>query len=308
MHPLRSVTRALLPAAVVAAAAVAAGCSDANGPAGDASRNLTVNVSTLSAGSVAELVGARAMAPSFDRHLSSPGNAHTLVISRAAVTLSRLELALTDSTTCDHDADHDHGGDGRLVFADQGSDDGNGLDGGHGDDDCAQLKSGPLLVELPVDNSVISVLSLQIPPGTYRALEAKVHVVQGADSGGAAFLSAHPQFADASVRVEGTFDGTPFVYTGRVSANLELRFDPLFTVGTTPTDVTVHVSIDRWFTDRNGQLIDPSSANDNGANASLVADNIRRSFHAFEDRDRHGDDGHGDDGFDDGHDDNGGDH
>jgi len=70
----------------------------------------------------------------------------------------------------------------------------------------------------------------------------------------------------------------------------------------------VHVSIDRWFTDRNGELIDPSTANDNGDSASLVADNIRRSFHAFEDRDRHGDDGHGNDGFDDGPNHDGGDH
>ena len=61
----------------------------------------------------------------------------------------------------------------------------------------------------------------------------------------------------------------------------------------------MHVSIDRWFTDRNGNLVDPSTANTGGANEQLVNDNVRRSFHAFEDNDHHGDDGHGDDGFDD---------
>ena len=105
------------------------------------------------------------------------------------------------------------------------------------------------------------------------------------------------EFANASVRVEGTFDGTPFVYSGSPNASLELSFDPPITVGSTATTVTVHVSIDRWFTDRNGNLIDPATANAGGANEKLVSDNVRRSFHAFEDDEHHGDDGHGDDGF-----------
>ena len=67
-------------------------------------------------------------------------------------------------------------------------------------------------------------LTLQLPAGTYRALEAKISPVATSDAGGAAFLSAHPEFANASVRVEGTFDGTPFVYSGSPNASLELGF------------------------------------------------------------------------------------
>jgi hypothetical protein len=301
MHLLRSIIRALVPATVVVAVAFAEACSDANGPNGKASANLTLDIATLSATSIAELVGARAMAPSFDRHVTTPGSAHVLVITRAALSLSRLELSTVDSAACDDDAE-DH--DGRLVAAEEhGSDDGNSAD-----DRCEQLETGPMLVELPVDNSVVSMLSLQIPAGSYAGLEARIHTVQRSDSGGAAFLSAHPEFANASVRVEGTFDGQPFIYTGSNNAKLELRFDPPLAVGSAPTNLTVHVSIDRWFTDRDGALIDPSTANGNGDNASLVADNIRRSFHAFEDRDRNGDDGHGNDGFDDGPSNDGGDH
>ena len=297
----RSIVRALVSATVIVAVEFAAACSDANGPNGKANANLTLNIATLSAASIADMVGARAMAPSFDRQVTTPGGAHVLVITRAAVTLSRLELSTVDSAACDDDAE-DH--DARLVAADEhGSDDGNSAD-----DRCEQLETGPMLVELPVDNSVVSMLSLQIPPGNYEGLEARIHTVQRSDSGGAAFLAAHPEFANASVRVEGTFDGNPFTYTGSDNARLELRFEPPLAVGSTPTNLTVHVSIDRWFTDRDGALIDPSTANANGVNASLVADNIRRSFHAFEDRDRHGDDGHGDDGFDDGQNHDGGDH
>jgi hypothetical protein len=306
MHLIRSIVRALVPATAAVAIVYAAACSDANGPNGKANANLTLNVATLSASSIADLVGARAMAPSFDRHITTPGGAHVLVITRAAVSFSRLELAATDSAACDDDANDDdaNDNDGRLVAAEEhGSDDGNGAD-----DRCEQLETGPMLVELPVDNSVVSMLSLQIPAGTYAGLEARIHTVQRSDSGGTAFLASHPEFANASVRVEGTFDGHPFNYTGTSNARLELHFDPPLAVGSTPTNLTVHVSIDRWFTDRNGALIDPSTANGNGDNASLVADNIQRSFHAFEDHDRHGDDGHGDDGFDDGQQHDGGDH
>jgi hypothetical protein len=231
------------------------------------------------------LVGSGAPAVSLERHVTSPGGTHTLVITSAAVSLTRLELSTLDSAGCAED-DHPE----------------------HDDDRCHELKADPMLVDLPTDNSVVSVLSLQLPAGTYRALEAKIRPVRSDDNGGSAFLTAHPEFANASVRVEGSFDGTPFVYTGAPNASLELTFDPPLTVGSSATTLTVHVSIDRWFTDRSGNLIDPATANAGGANEQLVRDNVRRSFHAFEDNEHHGDDGHGDDGFDDGPgDDHGGD-
>jgi hypothetical protein len=277
MRTLSTIARLILPAFASASLALVAGCSDASGPANGGTTNLSVAVATLTTGSVGQIAGAGAIAPSFDRHVTSSNGTHTLVITRAAVSLSRLELATVDSAGC---ADDDHPE--------------------HDDDRCHELKAGPLLVDLPVDNSLVSLLTLQLPAGTYRALEAKVRKVQTADSGGAAFLAANPQFANASVRVEGTFDGTPFVYSGAANASLELRFDPPLTVGSTATTVTVHVSIDRWFTDGSGNLVDPATANSGRANENLVNDNIRRSFHAFEDNEHHGDDGHGDDGFDDG--------
>ncbi|HEY8794372.1 MAG TPA: hypothetical protein VIM15_05445 [Gemmatimonadaceae bacterium] len=277
MRTLSTIARVILPAFASASLALVAGCSDASGPSNGNASNLSLAVATLTAGSVRQMAGVGAIAPSFDRHVTSTNGAHILVITRAAVSLSRLELATVDSAGC---ADDDHPE--------------------HDDDRCHELKSGPLLVELPVDNSVVSVLTLQLPAGMYRALEAKIRKVQTANSGGAAFLAANPQFVNASVRVEGTFDGTPFVYSGAANASLELRFDPPLAVGSTATTVTVHVNINRWFTDGSGNLVDPATANSGGANENLVSDNIRRSFHAFEDNDRHGDDGHGDDGFDDG--------
>ncbi|MFL5608108.1 MAG: hypothetical protein ACJ8AD_16775 [Gemmatimonadaceae bacterium] len=55
-------------------------------------------------------------------------------------------------------------------------------------------------------------------------------------------------------------------------------------------NVTVSVDLTNWFRTRSGALIDPSTANAGGPNAVLVAENIKRSFHAFRDDDRDGDD------------------
>ena len=283
MLSVRSFARVLLPACALGASVIASACSDANGPGSGSGTNLSIAVATLNAASSGRITGSSAV--SLDRHVTSSGGTHTLVITNASVALRRLELATTDSAGC---ADDDHPG--------------------HDDDRCHELQTGPMLVDLPTDNSVVSVLTLQLPAGTYQALEAKIRPVSANDSGGATFLTAHPEFTNASVRVQGTFDGTPFTYTGSPNASLELAFNPPITVGSTATTVTVHVSIDRWFTDRNGNLIDPSTANVGGANEQLVRDNVRRSFHAFEDDEHHGDDGHGNDGFDDGPgDDHGGD-
>jgi hypothetical protein len=285
MRTTRSIARVLLPACALGAGILVTACSDANGPGNGGGTNLSIAVATLSASSAGRITGAAAPAVSLERHVTSPSGTHTLVITSAAVSLTRLELSTVDSAGC---ADDDHPE--------------------RGDDRCHRLDTGPMLVDLPTDNSVVSVLTLQLPAGTYQALEAKIRPVRSDDNGGSAFLTAHPEFTNASVRVQGTFDGTPFTYTGSPNASLELSFDPPITVGSGATTLTVHVSIDRWFTDRSGNLIDPSTANTGGANEQLVRDNVRRSFHAFEDNEHHGDDGHGDDGFDDGPgDDHGGD-
>jgi hypothetical protein len=284
MFSPRSIARVLLPACALGASTLLGACGDSSGPGNGSGTNLSIAVATLTSSSAGRIAGSGAPTVSLERHVTSPGGTHTLVITSAAVSLSRLELATVDSAGC---ADDDHPE--------------------HDDDRCHELATGPTLVDLPTDNSVVSVLSLQLPAGTYRALEAKIRPVRTDDSGGSAFLTAHPEFANASVRVEGTFDGTPFTYTGSPNASLELRFDPPITVGSTATTVTVHVSIDRWFADGSGNLVDPATANAGGANEQLVRDNVRRSFHAFEDNEHHGDDGHGDDGFDDGQGDGGGD-
>lgn len=254
-----------------------AACSDTSGPAGGSP--LTVSFATLQAsGSTAG-----------DHAPSDAPDTHTLDITSAQIVLDHIELAPT-GLACpdsdDNDANDDHGHDGaRVGPADHGRD--------H-NDECEELAADPVLVDLPVGQSVVTTFNVTVPAGTYTKLEARLSAAQANTAGGAAFLAAHPDLAGVSVRVTGTFDGTPFTYTSRPHSHLEFEFEPPVVVGSSGVNVTVHVNLDRWFRDRNGALVDPATANAGGPNADLVAQNIRHSFRAFRDDHHRGDDGRGD--------------
>lgn len=282
---MRTLNRLMLVVPVLTLAA----CSDAAGPAGGAT--VSLSFATLQAAGTA----------AGDRGPSTAPASHTLVLSSAQIVLDHIELAPA-SATCpdadDNDVASPDGNRSRVSAAD---------DGGDHDDECEEIAKGPVLVDLPVGQSVVTMFDVPVPAGTYTSLEAHLQSAQVNTAVGAAFIAAHPDLAGASVRVTGTFDGTPFTYTGRPHSHLEFGFDPPVVVGTTGVNVTVHVSLDRWFEASTGELVNPATANAGGPNADLVAENIRRSFRAFRDDNRRGDDGVGD-GDGSGNDHSGGDH
>lgn len=184
--------------------------------------------------------------------------ANTIVITKAQVVLAHIELARSAASSC-------------ITTGD--------------DRGCEEMKLDPMLVDLPVTPTVTQELSVTLPAGTYNELEAKIRAPHGGDAGTGAFLAAHPEFAGKSVHVEGTYNGAPFVYDGTAEAEIELAFNPPLTVSAgSPNNATVHVDIASWFKDGSGNVIDPS----NTANASLISDNIKRSFRVFKDDDKNG--------------------
>ncbi len=88
------------------------------------------------------------------------------------------------------------------------------------------------------------------------------------------------------MRVEGTFNGQPFVFTSSVEAEMEFHLEPPMVVDATGANVTVFVDVGSWFRAAGGVLINP--ANLSGTLRSTVEANIRASFEAFGDDDRDG--------------------
>jgi hypothetical protein len=207
---------------------------------------------------------------------SSSSSADALVITKARLVLARLELQRAGGTcTSATESGDDHPS---------------------STESCEELELVPRVIDLAVDGSVVNALSLSAPAGTYSALEAKIRPVDARGSGAAQFLTANPELTNSSVLVEGTFNGKPFTYTGAARAELESAFNPPLVADATGINVTVKVDLTNWFRSTSGALIDPSTANSGGVNASLVASNIARSFTAFRDDDHNGRDDDGRDG------------
>ena len=242
---------------MIACVAVAAtACSDAT--TGGARRPFTVSLTTQAQGAVADRVLA---------DITIALGTNTLVLTKAQVVARRIELAPADAATC-------------AGTAEAGDDDAEVNDG------CAEVETGPVLLDLPLDASTKTNITASVPPGTYRGLELRIGPVSSGNRRSVEFLTAHPDFRSASVRVEGTYNGKAFVFMSPVDARIETLFSAPITVDASSPNVTVAIDLTNWFSDGAGRTLDPS----NSANASRISANIASSFHAFEDDDHDGHD------------------
>jgi hypothetical protein len=258
--------------AIVAAFGTVA-CSDSTSPAAGRPVSVSFSTGTSSGASLARMTD-----PGASRDAATVPAADGLVITKVQLVVARMELeragascTSTEPVGDDEGDEHEH--------------------------DCPELHVAPALVEVPVNGTVVSPFTVNVPAGSYSALEAKIrplHAESEHGRGSSAFLAAHPELNGVSVVVEGTFNGTAFTYKGAPRAEFEREFNPPLVVDK-PLNVTVHLDIASWFRTQSGAVIDPSTANAPGVNAATVAVNIMRSFHAFrdDDRDGHDDDDHG---------------
>lgn len=170
-----------------------------------------------------------------------------------------------------------------------------------GDDDaCEEFSVGLQLVSLPLGDGTDKIITVNVGAGIYDEVEFEIHKPED-DGEDAAFIAAHPQFADISIRVTGTLSRagtrTDFVYTSDLNEEQEIELDPPLDV-TADGDVnlTIRLDIATWFVSGSA-IIDPATANKGGANENVVEDNIKASIDAFHDDDSDGldDDDHGED-------------
>jgi hypothetical protein len=208
------------------------------------------------------------------------GQDDELVIQKVQLVFGKIEL--------------DRTGDADCVAEDESGDD-------HPDEgeECEEVIRNPLLVDVPLDDALHPVINVPLPAGTFRELEARLRPARVTATD---FNAANPNLVGKSVRVEGTFKGTPFVFTSSVNSKLEMEFDPPLVIDETTKNATVAIDVRKWFLNSSNAVIDPTTGSQS-SNQSQIENNIRRSFHAFEDDDERGEDhheGHHGDGNDDG--------
>lgn len=164
-----------------------------------------------------------------------------------------------------------------------GPEGGEGAEVEHHDKECADVRLAPMLLDPPVDATAKAQFSVDLPEGTYQEVKMQIHKPTPSPSD-TALLNAHPEFAGISIKVTGTFNGTPFTFTTPLTAELEVELPkPLEVVAGTPTAFTLQIDLSTWFSGEAGALLSP--INPSQQTQSRIEQNIRRSFHAFKDHD-----------------------
>ncbi|HEY6827699.1 MAG TPA: hypothetical protein VI259_12655 [Gemmatimonadaceae bacterium] len=248
-----SPTRAAVTGSLIALALVA-GCSDST-------------ATNRAPAQIAFTSGATSAANALLVPVTSGG--HTLNITQATLTITRVELKPTATNVCagDDGADANIVPSG-VVSRDDHGDNGQNVDG----DGCHELKAGPISVDLPLNGGITTLAANAIPAGTFREIELQV----------------------STARLVGTFDGAPFDVTLTVNTRGEIQFAaPLVVADGTPTSVTINVPVDGWLVNADGSLVDPSKLSTNATLLAQVRSRIIASFRAFEDEDHDGHDDHG---------------
>jgi hypothetical protein len=255
--------------AAAASLVAAAGCSDP-GPS-ELRGGVAVSFATRAGGAVpAPAFSATGMPrPDFSvtgawsDTVTSGGD--TLIVTSAQLVLRQIELKSAVATGCEETS---------------------------GSDDCEEIEIGPVLADLPLTPGADQAFLVDIPEGTYSRIDFEVHKVESGNASDAQFLTQHPEFEGRSIRVTGTFNGVAFLFESELDVEQELTLSPpLVVTEDTTANVTILIDIRTWFRTAGGGLVDPATANQNQPNESLVSQNIKDSFHAFEDDDHDGEEG-----------------
>jgi hypothetical protein len=257
MDPMKIVT-ARLAGAISVAFALAACTGESAGP-GNSNSQVSFNVATHA---TAVSGGPMAAAPD------------SIALGNDTLVLTQVELVLRD-----------------VEFRRQNHDVCDSVQGEH--DSCEEFQAGPVLVDLPLGPGAMQQFQVTADSGTYDRIELKLHKPEDdGDEADLGFIAAHPDFANISIRVTGTFNGTPFTFTSDLNAHQEFAINPPLVVnGQTDVSVTLMVDVSGWFVN-GSSLIDPATAGKGDPFENQVKNNIESSFDAFHD-DNH--DGHGDD-------------
>ena len=281
-------------AAIIAAVALSA-CNDGTSPSSANKVGVgfqLARTSTAPSMMAASVSGAAPAAPGTTPTITTSAAGMTitrdgdvLLVSKAQLVVRNVQLKSATAVCSDDDDDETTGKSSSSSsysssYSSSGDDD--------DEDDRAEIRVGPYLVDVPVNGADGARVAVAVPAGTYSSIRLWLYKVTSGDSADVAFRQANPDFRDISVRLTGTFNGTPFTFTNNVNAKLTVPLTAPLVIGTGGDNVTVSIDLSTWFLRPSGGLYSPAAANTPGQVRTQVQNNIRNAFRAFRDDDKDG--------------------
>jgi hypothetical protein len=148
----------------------------------------------------------------------------------------------------------------------------------HSDEaDSLDFRTGAVVVDLDLNNQPVVVSVGDVTVGRYEHVSFKIHKPEdNEDVGDSDFREGTSGNERFSVVVRGQYDGTPFVYKSRKTAQQRIDFIPELEIATPDTtiDVALTVDLSGWFVDEDGNELNPFDESDEND----IDDAIRRSI------------------------------
>jgi hypothetical protein len=244
---------------------VAIGCDSLTSPGENTSAvSFSVSTSAQAGAALRALRAGPSIASAADGSLIVASGSDTLIIDSVRVVLAQVSLARSGDAAC-----------------------GNADNNDAADTSCTSLMTGPFIAKLPLTAGALSLFDLPVPQGSYTKFAVRVHKPNRADSGPnvQAFLDAHPDWENKSIKVDGSFNGVAVHWSHDPVAQLEHEFDPPLVVNDA-SNFTLQIDVASWFMANGGGLIDP---NDHlNAQYPQVAAHVMTSFSVFRDDNENG--------------------
>ena len=148
----------------------------------------------------------------------------TIVLTSVQVVLRRIELERVGGSVCDTTAT---------------------------EDDCEELKLGPVLLDVPLAAGADRQFTVTVDTGSYGKIKFEIHKPESSKDAG--FVAANPDFDGQSIKVTGTFNGTPFTYYSDLDVEQEADLNPpLVVTDAVGANLTLHVDLATWFQNQAG--------------------------------------------------------
>ena len=149
-----------------------------------------------------------------------------------------------------------------------------------------------LIVNLPLDGSVIELTSQDIPMGFYDEFEMEIEHDDDNNINDPDFIKEGDEDGYSMV-IKGSFNGEDFMFRTETDFEIEMELNPPLEISETSGSPSVAINIDPagWFVDSSGNSLDPNDP----ANKEIIEDNIEKSFDAEGDGDEDDEDDDDDD-------------